>query len=204
MEFISIVEIIGTIAFAMSGALTAIEKDLDYYGIGIFAITTSVGGGIVRDLLIDRPLPASLENPVYALISLLSAGFVILFYTHINKLAKMLQFFDAIGLGAFTAIGAEVAVRTGLPAVVRCGDFGGPDRNRRRAYPGCVRPGDSLCIPQRSLRDGFHSGCHPVHYRVPLGRKPNGVVQLLFGNDFDQALLHGEGCASAESRKSHS
>ena len=75
MEFISIVEIIGTIAFAMSGALTAIEKDLDYYGIGIFAITTSVGGGIVRDLLIDRPLPASLENPLYALISLLSAGF---------------------------------------------------------------------------------------------------------------------------------
>ena len=62
MEFISIVEIIGTIAFAMSGALTAIEKDLDYYGIGIFAITTSVGGGIVRDLLIDRPLPASLET----------------------------------------------------------------------------------------------------------------------------------------------
>ncbi len=114
MEFISIVEIIGTIAFAMSGALTAIEKDLDYYGIGIFAITTSVGGGIVRDLLIDRPLPASLENPLYALISLLSAGFVILFYTHISKLAKMLQFADAIGLGAFTAIGAEVAVRTGF------------------------------------------------------------------------------------------
>ena len=54
MEFISIVEIIGTITFAMSGALTAIEKDLDYYGIGIFAITTSVGGGIVRDLLIER------------------------------------------------------------------------------------------------------------------------------------------------------
>lgn len=65
MEFISIVEIIGTITFAMSGALTAIEKDLDYYGIGIFAIATPVGGGIVRDLLIDRPLPASLENPLY-------------------------------------------------------------------------------------------------------------------------------------------
>lgn len=99
MEFISIVEIIGTIAFAMSGALTAIEKDLDYYGIGIFAITTSVGGGIVRDLLIDRPLPASLENPLYALISLLSAGFVILFYTHINKLAKKLQFLMRSVLG---------------------------------------------------------------------------------------------------------
>jgi uncharacterized membrane protein YeiH len=114
MAFISIVEMIGTVAFAMAGALTAIEKDLDYYGIGIFAITTSVGGGIVRDLLIDRPLPASLENPLYALISLLSAGFVILFYRHFNKLAKMLQYFDAIGLGAFTAIGAEVAVRTGF------------------------------------------------------------------------------------------
>ena len=189
MEFISIVEIIGTIAFAMSGALTAIEKDLDYYGIGIFVITTSVGGGIVRDLLIDRPLPASLENPLYALISLLSAGFVILFYTHINKLAKKLQFFDAIGLGAFTAIGAEVAVRLGF--------------QQWRTYQGCVRSGDSLYIPQRGVCDGVHPWGHPVHYRVSLSRKSNGVIQLFFCNHFDQALLHGEGRSSAESREGH-
>jgi len=114
MEFISIVEIIGTVAFAVSGALTAIEKKLDYYGIVIFAVITSVGGGIVRDVLINKNLPASLNNPIYMVISIFSAGLVILYYSRIIRLAKVLQLFDAIGLGAFTAIGAEVAIGNGL------------------------------------------------------------------------------------------
>jgi uncharacterized membrane protein YeiH len=114
MEFISIVEIIGTVAFAVSGALTAIEKKLDYYGIVIFAVITAVGGGIVRDILIDENLPSSLNNPVYMVISIISAGMVILYYSRIIRLAKVLQLFDAIGLGAFTAIGAEVAIGNGL------------------------------------------------------------------------------------------
>jgi uncharacterized membrane protein YeiH len=114
MEFISIVEIIGTVAFAVSGALTAIEKKLDYYGIVIFAVITSVGGGIVRDILINENLPSSLNNPIYMVISIISAGMVILYYSRIIRLAKVLQLFDAIGLGAFTAIGAEVAIGNGL------------------------------------------------------------------------------------------
>lgn len=114
MEFISIVEIIGTVAFAVSGALTAIEKKLDYYGIIIFAVITAVGGGIVRDILIDENLPSSLNNPIYMVISIISAGMVILYYSRIIRLAKVLQLFDAIGLGAFTAIGAEVAIGNGL------------------------------------------------------------------------------------------
>ena len=114
MEFISIVEIIGTVAFAVSGALTAIEKKLDYYGIIIFAVITAVGGGIVRDILIDENLPSSLNNPIYMVISIISAGMVILYYSRIIKFEKVLQLFDAIGLGAFTAIGAEVAIGNGL------------------------------------------------------------------------------------------
>ena len=97
----------------MSGALTAIEKELDYYGIAVFAIITSVGGGIVRDVLINRSLPASFANPSYAIISILSAAFVIVFYKKIHRMAKILPLFDAIGLGAFTAIGADVAIREG-------------------------------------------------------------------------------------------
>lgn len=111
MDFFMIVEIIGTIAFAMSGALTAIEKELDYYGITFFAITTSVGGGIVRDIVINKSLPASLANPIYILISAFSAACVIIFYKKIIQLSKVLLIFDAIGLSAFTAIGAEVAIR---------------------------------------------------------------------------------------------
>lgn len=110
MEFISVVEIIGTVAFAISGALAAIDKELDYYGIAILSIVTAVGGGIIRDILIDISLPASLENPAYIIVSLISAAIVIIFYRKIVHYTNLLQYFDALGLAAFTALGAEVAV----------------------------------------------------------------------------------------------
>jgi uncharacterized membrane protein YeiH len=114
MEFISVVELIGTVAFAVSGALVAIDKELDYYGIAFFAIITAVGGGIIRDMLINASLPAALENPMYVVVSLVSAAVVIVFYRKIILYTNILQIFDAIGLAAFTAIGAEVAVDNGL------------------------------------------------------------------------------------------
>lgn len=114
MEFISVMELIGTVAFAVSGALLAIEKDLDYYGITFFAIITAVGGGITRDILINDALPAAFENPVYVIISIVSAALVIVFYKKIKKLANIIQIFDAVGLAAFTAIGSEVAVKNNL------------------------------------------------------------------------------------------
>lgn len=110
MEFISLMEIIGTVAFAVSGALVAIEKELDYYGVVFLAIITAVGGGIIRDVLIDLPLPVSLENPIYVLISIGTAALVIAFYKKFVKHQNIVLFFDAIGLAAFTAIGAEAAL----------------------------------------------------------------------------------------------
>ena len=114
MEFISIVELIGTIAFAISGALMAIDKELDYYGIAFFAIITAVGGGIIRDVLINESLPVALENPLYVIISIASAAGVILFYKKIVLYTNVLQIFDTVGLAAFTAIGAEVAIKNDL------------------------------------------------------------------------------------------
>jgi len=107
MDFILIVEIIGTIAFAISGALAAIEHDLDHYG-------------IIRDVLINEALPVALKDPVYIIVSIAAAIVVILFYKEIKKHRNTLQFFDAIGLAAFTAIGAAAAVRNHieLPFVV--------------------------------------------------------------------------------------
>ncbi len=120
MEFISVVELIGTVAFAVSGALVAIDKELDYYGIVFFAIITAVGGGIIRDMLIDTSLPAALENPLYVIVSIASAAAVIAFYRKIVLYTNILLIFDAIGLAAFTAIGAEVAVKNslGMPFVI--------------------------------------------------------------------------------------
>lgn len=120
MEFISVMELIGTVAFAVSGALLAIDKELDYYGIAFFAIITAVGGGIIRDMLINENLPVAIANPIYVIISIVSAAFVIIFYKKIIKYSNVLQFFDAIGLAAFTAIGAEVAIHNhlSLPFVI--------------------------------------------------------------------------------------
>ena len=71
MNFISVMEWIGTVAFAASGALVAIKKGLDYYGIGVLALVTAIGGGIIRDIMINRDLPSSLENPLYVIVSVI-------------------------------------------------------------------------------------------------------------------------------------
>lgn len=114
MSFISVMEITGTVAFAVSGALVAIEKDLDYYGILFLAIITAVGGGIMRDVIIDLPLALALENPVYVIISIVSAICVILFYKWVTRLHSLINIFDAVGLAAFTAIGAKAALNNDM------------------------------------------------------------------------------------------
>lgn len=114
MEFISVMEIIGTVAFAITGALVAVEKDLDYYGICFLAIITAVGGGIVRDIIIDLDIPVSLDNPSYVIISLATALLVILFYKHIVNLDRLITLCDALGLAAFTAIGSAAATTHGF------------------------------------------------------------------------------------------
>jgi len=120
MEFISLMEMIGTVAFAVSGALVAVEKELDYYGIAFLAIITAVGGGIMRDTIINVDLPVALANPLYVIVSIMAAALVIIFYKKIVKYKNIVMFFDAIGLAAFTAIGAEAAVHNDvyMPFVV--------------------------------------------------------------------------------------
>lgn len=113
MDFITIMEWIGTIAFAVSGAVVAIEKEMDYYGIGMMAVFTAIGGGIIRDLLLDRNLPASIENPSYAIVSLITAAVVIICYHRIDKIGHLVSIADAIGLAAFAAIGSQAAAFAG-------------------------------------------------------------------------------------------
>lgn len=110
MEFISVMEMIGTVAFAFSGALVAIEKELDHYGILFLAIITAVGGGIIRDTMINADLPVALENPVYVIVSAVTGIIVIASYKRFVKLERIMKIFDALGLAAFTAIGAEAAL----------------------------------------------------------------------------------------------
>lgn len=114
MKFLSFLGILGTVAFAISGALLAIKKDMDYFGIVFSAITTSVGGGIIRDILINKDLPAALSDPIYIIISIISALITIFFYNKVLCMNKLLLITDAIGLGAFTAIGSQIAITSGI------------------------------------------------------------------------------------------
>ena len=120
MEVLSVLELIGTVAFAVSGGIIAIEKGLDYFGIIFFGIITAVGGGIIRDTIMNSDLPVALANPIYVILSIISAICVIIFYSRIVKHRKTLIFCDAIGLAAFTAIGAQVALLNGfdIPFVI--------------------------------------------------------------------------------------
>ena len=110
MSFISLMELIGTVAFAVSGALVAIEKKFDIYGVTFLAIITAVGGGIIRDIMINLPLPVALADPVFVVICIATAAVVICFYKWVSKVNSLIVIFDAIGLAAFAAIGAKAAL----------------------------------------------------------------------------------------------
>ncbi|MCQ2565600.1 MAG: TRIC cation channel family protein [Clostridia bacterium] len=111
-EVFYVMELIGTIAFAMSGAFVAIEQKMDILGVIILGITTSIGGGIIRDILIGIVPPSGLVNPVYSVIAIIVS--VIVFIPknrkHINLDSKFFVFVDAVGLGVFTVSGCIKAL----------------------------------------------------------------------------------------------
>lgn len=103
-------ELIGTIAFAISGAVTGIEKRLDIFGIIFLAIITSVGGGILRDIIIGNTPPTAFVDPTSSVISIVTAFVVFFFYEKIHKFEKIIRISDALGLGVFTAMGCRTAM----------------------------------------------------------------------------------------------
>ena len=109
MNVLNIFEIIGTIAFAGAGALVGIQKKLDVFGIFMLALVTAVGGGIVRDVLIGITPPTAFLYPMFTIISLVTAIITCFGYQWFNKFNNIILLCDAIGLGAFTAAGANMA-----------------------------------------------------------------------------------------------
>lgn len=111
MIVLDVLGIVGTIAFALAGALTGIQKKLDVFGVLMLAITTAAGGGILRDLLIGNTPPVAFRDPTFVMISIVSAIAACLVYRQITRFNHVIQFCDAIGLGAFTAAGANMAIQ---------------------------------------------------------------------------------------------
>ncbi|MDF1510417.1 trimeric intracellular cation channel family protein [Robertmurraya sp. DFI.2.37] len=127
-----VLSMIGTVAFAISGAIIAMEEDYDILGVYILGIVTAFGGGAIRNLLIGVPVSALWEQGPFFQVALLSITLVFFF---LNNLLKVWQrwgnLFDAIGLSAFAIQGALYAVKMELPlsavivAAVLTGSGGG-------------------------------------------------------------------------------
>lgn len=101
---------LGIVAAGISGALVGIKKEMDLFGVICLCIATSLGGGIVRDLLIGNTPPVAFVDPSYFFVSL-GAGLVTwIFYPIMLRFNHPIVFSDAIGLGVFTAIGANSAM----------------------------------------------------------------------------------------------
>lgn len=106
-------DLIGTIAFAIAGALTGVQKKLDIFGVTILALTTALGGGVARDVIISNTPPMALRNYDFVLISIVSALMVFMVHHYVIRYNMLIQVCDAIGLGAFAVAGANIAVQFG-------------------------------------------------------------------------------------------
>ena len=107
--FIYILDLFGTMAFAVTGAFKAIEHKADIVGIIILATITGVAGGTIRDVIFGKELPNSLVDPSYVIITVISGVILFLLYSRMKKHWNIFLKFDAIGLGVFTVIGATFA-----------------------------------------------------------------------------------------------
>ncbi len=110
-------EILGTAAFAVSGALIGISKKMDIFGVAILGLVTAVGGGVMRDLILGNTPPETFKNPIYGIVALFVSVVVFIPFVR-NALLKtqrafdiILLLMDSLGLAVFTVVGIETAFR---------------------------------------------------------------------------------------------
>jgi len=112
------IDILGTIAFAISGVLVAMEKKLDIFGVFIIAFVTAIGGGTLRDILIGSTPVVWMLNYTYIFVVLVAVIFAVLFVNQLKYLRKTLFLFDTIGIGLFTMVGVEKGLSADLIPII--------------------------------------------------------------------------------------
>ena len=163
MNIIYILDLIGTAAFAASGAWVGVRKHMDLFGVLVLGTVTAVGGGTLRDLLLGDIPPFSLNDEAYIYIAIVVSLVVFANRKRFELFEKPLLYFDAIGLGTFVVIGTTKAIDFQLGALgavlmgVMTGTAGGVMRDllanqvplilRREIYASaCVAGGTLLVI----------------------------------------------------------
>lgn len=112
--FISLLEFIGTFAFAISGALVAVRHRLDLFGVLVLSFAASVAGGMMRDVLLGATPPLALADWRYLGVSLLAGLLTFFRHADVERMRNPVQFFDAVGLGLFAVLGTGKALAAGL------------------------------------------------------------------------------------------
>ncbi|MBR5329768.1 MAG: trimeric intracellular cation channel family protein [Firmicutes bacterium] len=121
-QFILVLELIGTCAFAISGAVVSIKKHLDIFGVVFCGLITALGGGVIRDILLSNLPPAMFCNYIYAFFAvgttILTFLFALIaknsFESKAIYIDRVNNIFDAIGLGVFTIVGINTALSMGF------------------------------------------------------------------------------------------
>ena len=119
---LTVVEMIGMVAFALYGALVGLKYHLDLFGVILVSVTVSLGGGVVRDLIIGRIPPAMFQDYRYLLVAVVTALLVFLaavisrgrYHDYETKVEALANIFDALGLGAFTVVGVQAGINAGF------------------------------------------------------------------------------------------
>lgn len=121
-KILFVLEIIGTVAFAITGVITAIEKKLDILGAIVLGSVTAVGGGILRDIILGYLPPSAFRDPVYTLTAIVTSVtvFIIAYFlgekikAHFDVYSQIINIFDSIGLAVFTVAGVNSAFERGF------------------------------------------------------------------------------------------
>ena len=115
-----VLEIVGTLAFAVSGAFVGVRRDMDVFGVIILGLTTAVGGGVIRDLILGLTPPRTFQHPIYAMIAVAASVAVFLIarrgFTEktTGPYSVVMLIMDSLGLGAFTVSAIGTALEQGV------------------------------------------------------------------------------------------
>ena len=115
-RFVWILELVGTVAFAISGAVVGLRKRMDVFGVIILGVTTAVGGGVLRDVILGDCPPAMFRHPIYALCAVAVSVLMFLPCVHRRFLPGrpvhvwLLRITDALGLGIFVVSGVRISL----------------------------------------------------------------------------------------------
>lgn len=174
MDYILILDILGVIAFSISGVLTSLRKRMDAFGILIIAFVTSVGGGTLRDVLLGVPI-MWMQELTYVHVIIITTILAVVFRKKLSYLRKSLFLFDTLGIGLYTVVGVEKGIAAGFSPVI-CIALG----TMSACFGGVIR--DILCndIPQIFRKEIYATACilGGLSYFVFL--KLNFPVSLIF------------------------